>query len=75
MKNQLQYFICRICAFLFLPLTGMAQDMHFEMVQRPEDQTGLQIFSLVQDNRGFLWIGIIYTKAVNRFFLPSNVTL
>jgi hypothetical protein len=53
----------------------MAQDMHFEMVQRPEDQTGLQIFSLVQDNRGFLWIGIIYTKAVNRFFLPSNVTL
>ena len=57
MKNQLQYFICRICAFLFLPLTGMAQDIHFDMVQRPEDQIGQQILSLVQDNMGFLWIG------------------
>ena len=57
MKNQLQYFICRICVFLFFPLTGLAQDIYFDLVQRPEDQTGLEILSLVQDNNGFLWIG------------------
>ena len=57
MKNQLQYFICRIWAFLFLPLTGFTQDIYFDMFQRPVDQTGLGIYSLVQDNLGFLWIG------------------
>jgi ligand-binding sensor domain-containing protein/signal transduction histidine kinase len=57
MKNPLPYFISRICVLLFLPLTGLGQDIHFDLVHRPQDQLGATVIALVQDQRGFLWIG------------------
>jgi ligand-binding sensor domain-containing protein len=57
MKSLLQYYISRICVLLFLPLTGSGQDIHFDLVQRPQDQIGVSVFALAQDQKGLLWIG------------------
>ena len=57
MKSPLPYFIYRICVWWFLPLTGLAQDIHFELVQRPQDQFGVSVAAMAQDQKGLLWIG------------------
>jgi ligand-binding sensor domain-containing protein/signal transduction histidine kinase len=57
MKSLLQYVISRICVWLILPLTGLGQDIHFDLVQRPQDQLGAAVIALAQDQRGLLWIG------------------
>ncbi len=57
MKHLLQYIVAGISAFLFLPLYGLAQDIQLDSVPRPIDEINGTVFSISQDNSGFLWFG------------------
>ncbi len=57
MKHLLQYIVAGISAFLFLPLCVSPQDIQLDSVSRPADEISGTVYSITQDNSGFLWFG------------------
>ena len=60
MRKRSLYLISALSFFLFFPFSGETQDIHFELVSRPEGEGNSQITSFTQDKQGFLWIGTGY---------------
>ena len=44
-------------AFLLLPLSGLSQQFHFKKYSLEEGLSRSGVYSILQDNAGFLWVG------------------
>ena len=84
MKKLLLFAIFQLSIFLLCPFLSSGQDIHFDLVPRPQDQTGTIILSMAQDNQGYLWLattnglykydGNQYTAYHNQALNPNSIS-
>src|SRR5438309_1929487 len=55
MRRQLPYCVILLTGFLSFTLSSFAQDIHFNIVTRPQDAVGSMVLGMTQDVQGFLW--------------------
>ena len=85
MKRLLQFYFSLFTGFLFSPLLGLAQDIHFNLVPRSQDDIGTVIIAMTQDSKGYLWFatqnglykydGFQYTAYHNQPTNPNSLIL
>ena len=55
MKKDRKFFLSLFAAVLLFPILSSAQDIHFTLVPRSQDDIGSVIIAVTQDSKGYLW--------------------
>ncbi len=85
MNSLLRFFLSALTAVFLLSFNASAQDIHFDLVKRAQDDIGTVIIAMVQDSKGFLWFatqnglykydGFQYTAYHNQPGNPNSLVL
>ncbi len=70
--------VCLITGFFCFHFIASAQDLHFNLIARPEEQSVGRILGMTQDVQGFLWLATetgLYKYDGAQYLVYNNETL